>query len=147
MKQCLADLNFLLPVVVRAHPHHTAALAWYREQPAETIGMCRIVQLGLIRLLGNSHVMQDQVLSARAALDLTATLLTDERMEFWHEPIGLDDCLPRLLRYNVPTRSLVGDAYLAAFAISGKVSMVTFDSGFRQFDGLSLQLLNTSSAI
>ena len=67
MKPCLADLSFLLPVVVQAHPHHDVALAWYRKQAAGGIGVCRVVQLGLIRLPGNSHIMRDQALSARAA--------------------------------------------------------------------------------
>lgn len=145
MKPCLADLNFLLPVVVLAHPHHDKALAWYRNQAAGKIGLCRVVQLGLIRLLGNSLIMREQALSARAAWDLTAELLADERMEFWPEPFGLDDWLPRLFRYKVPTPSLVADAYLSAFALSRGVAVVTFDSGFRQFEELELELLSPRS--
>ena len=145
MKPCLADLNFLLPVVVRTHPHHDVALAWYRKRAAGGIGVCRVVQLGLIRLLGNSHIMRDQALSARAAWDLATELLADERMEFWPEPRGLDDWLPRLLRYPGPTPSLVADAYLAAFAMGRGVAAVTFDAGFRQFEGLALELLSLSS--
>jgi uncharacterized protein len=145
MKPCLADLNFLLPVVVRSHPHHAVALSWYREQAAGRIGVCRFVQLGLIRLLGNSRIMRDRALSGRAAWDLTAELLTDERVEFWQEPLGLDEWLPRLLRYPGPTPSLVADAYLAAFAITRRVAVVTFDAGFRQFKELSLELLPSSS--
>ena len=72
---------------------------------------------------------------------MTAELLTDERVDFWPEPFGLDDWLPRLFRYKVPTPSLVADAYLSAFALSRGVAVVTFDSGFRQFEGLELELL------
>lgn len=61
-------------------------------------------------------------------------------MEFWPEPPGLDEWRPRLLRYQVPTPPLVADAYLAAFATSGRVAVVTFDAGFRQFEGLPLEL-------
>ena len=93
MKPCLADLNFLLPVVVRTHPHHASALKWYLDQPAAGIGMCRVVQLGMIRLLGNSYIMQDKALPARADWDLTSELLKDERVEFWAEPPGLDNCV------------------------------------------------------
>lgn len=143
MKPCLADLNFLIPVVIKTHLHHSTALHWYRQQSAGGIGMCRVVQLGMIRLLGNSRIMQDKALPARAAWDLTTELLKDERLEFWNEPPGLDDQLRPLFRYPVPTPSLVGDAYLAAFAITLNVNLVTFDSGFQQFDKLSLELLNT----
>ena len=49
--------------------------------------------------------------------------------------------LGELLRYPVPTPKLVGDAYLAAFAIAGGRKMVTADGGFRQFRGLDVELL------
>ena len=145
MTPCLADLNFLLSVVVRTHPHHGVALAWYRKQAAGRIGVCRVVQLGLIRLLGNTYIMRDQALSARAAWDVAAELIADERVEFWPEPLGLDDFLPRLLRYPGPTPSLVADAYLAAFAMVRRAAVVTFDAGFRQFEGLPLELLTSNS--
>jgi len=35
----------------------------------------------------------------------------------------------------------VSDAYLAAFAIENNATFVTFDRGFRRFEGLKLQVL------
>jgi hypothetical protein len=41
------------------------------------------------------------------------------------------------------------DAYLAAFAISGSIRLITFDQDFRQFlkAGLDLELLQRASAM
>jgi predicted nucleic acid-binding protein len=65
----------------------------------------------------------------------------DERVAFLDEPEGIDRILPGLLRYPVPTSSLIADAYLAAFAIAASSELATFDSGFRQFSGLRVKLL------
>jgi toxin-antitoxin system PIN domain toxin len=116
---------------------------WWSRQTPGRIGLCRSVQLSLIRLLSNQRVMQGHVMTARSAWDLTLELLADERIDFWPEPAGLDESFPRLLRYNVPTQALVSDAYLAAFAICRHSGVVTFDHGFSQFAGLSVELLES----
>ena len=141
MKPCLADVNFLLPLLVRTHTHHAPALGWWNQQEPGQIGLCRIVQLSVVRLLSNQRVMQGHEMRARTAWDLTTELLSDERIEFWAEPAGLEEVFPRLLRYSVPTQALVADAYLAAFAIGRQSGIVTFDRGFQQFAGLPLELL------
>jgi hypothetical protein len=143
MKQCLADVNVLLPLLVRHHEHHEIALRWFEGLHAGEAVLCRFVQLALIRLLGNRTIMREFVLSAAAAWQLIEDLMEDERLEFAAEPAPLDSAFPRLLTYSVPTNKLVSDAYLAAFAIAGTLRLATFDSGFEQFRGLDLELLAT----
>jgi predicted nucleic acid-binding protein len=106
----------------------------------ETV-LCRIVQLSLIRLLGNRTVMGDKVRSASNARRLIEELLRDERMNFIGEPSQIDSVFPAMLRYSIPTNKLVADAWLAAFAIASSSRLVTLDAGFRQFKGLDLLLL------
>ncbi len=141
MKRCLADVNVLLPLLVRHHEHHKPALRWFDGLAAGEAVLCRFVQLALVRLLGNSAVMGKYVLSAADAWGLIAELLEDERIEFAMEPALVDAVLPKLLRYSAPTNKLVGDAYLAAFSIAGEMRLSTLDKGFRQFRDLDLQLL------
>ena len=57
------------------------------------------------------------------------------------EPPRIDSVFPALWKYPVPTGKLVGDAYLAAFAMSDSRRLVTLDRGFRQFRGLEVELL------
>jgi toxin-antitoxin system PIN domain toxin len=141
MKRCLADINLLLPLLVRHHEQHELALRWFDSLAAGEALLCRFVQLALIRLLGNGSIMGDYALPASSAWELLGKLMEDERMEFAAEPTLLEAEFPKLLRYPTPTGKLVGDAYLAAFALAGQFRFATFDTGFRQFRDLDLQLI------
>jgi|ERR1017187_4957882 toxin-antitoxin system PIN domain toxin len=141
MKPCLADVNVLLPLLVRHHEHHELVLRWFDGLAAGEAVLCRFVQLALVRLLGNRTVMGEYAISASAAWDLIAELLEDERMEFAPEPALIDVVFPKLLRYAAPTSKLVGDAYLAAFSIAGQMRLATVDKGFGQFREVDLRLL------
>ena len=70
-------------------------------------------------------------------------LRQDERVTFLAEPGGIE-----LLWHDFATRATASsklwrDAFLAAFAVAGGHEPVTFDSGFRQFAGLKLNLLTS----
>jgi toxin-antitoxin system PIN domain toxin len=142
MKRCLADVNVLLALLVRHHDHHVAARKWFDGLEAGEAGLCRLVQLAIIRLLGNSAIMADHAISPAAAWVLLEELLLDERIDFTEEPPLFDSVFPTLLKYRGRTSKLVGDAYLAAFAMASSRRMVSLDSGFRQFKGLELELLS-----
>ena len=144
MKPCLADVNVWLALLAARHVHHHAAREWFDTLAAGEGGICRFVQLALIRLLGNHAVMGADAVSAAAAWDVIARLLEDERVEMLAEPPGIDAILHELFRYPVPTSKLVGDAWLAAFAISAGRTIVTVDRGFQQFRGLKLKLLDAA---
>src|SRR6266478_5435559 len=118
MRRSLVDLNVWLSLLVRQHQHHRIATKWYEALEASEAGLCRFVQLGLIRLLGNRTVMGGDAVSAARAWSLIEELSEDERVEFVSEPPDIGTFLPSLLRYAVPTGKLVSNAYLAAFAMS-----------------------------
>jgi predicted nucleic acid-binding protein len=123
MKPCLADVNVLLALLVRQHEHHKLALQWFDGLTTDEAGLCRFVQLALIRLLGNSHIMGDDAVPAGTAWRLIEELLQDERIAFLSEPAGLDRALPPLL---TPGKS-VSDVYVAAFATASARTVVTLD--------------------
>lgn len=141
MKQCLADVNILLALLVVHHRHHDFAVRWFEDVAGREIALCRVVQLALIRLMGNKTIMGEYVISASAAWKVVEDLLRDERVEFVPEPPQIDSVFPIMLRYSTPTHKLVADAWLAAFAIASSSRLVTLDTGFRQFKGLDLYLL------
>jgi toxin-antitoxin system PIN domain toxin len=141
MKRCLADVNVLLPLLVRHHEHNESALRWFDGLEAGEAVLCRFVQLALIRLLGNRTVIGKYAVSASAAWDLIAELMEDERLEFAAEPALIDTAFPKLLKYPVPTNKLVSDAYLAAFSIAAQMRLTTFDKGLEQFRGVDFQRL------
>lgn len=141
MKPCLADVNVLLALLVRQHQHHNLALRWFDRLAANEAGICRLVHLSLIRLLGNSHIMGNDAIPAQTAWRLVDGLARDERVAFVREPDILDSVFPTLLNSQVPTGKMINDAYLAAFAMTGSLKMVTLDRAFRQFKGLDVHLL------
>jgi hypothetical protein len=142
MKPCLADANVLLALLSEQHKHHEIASRWFGNVRTGEAILCRVVQLALIRLLGNPAVMQENAIPASKAWALIAHLMEDERVVFAIEPPGLDSFVPKLLNYPVPTNKLVSDAYLAAFSLAGSMRLVTFDQGFKQFRGVDLELLS-----
>jgi len=104
--------------------------------------MCRFVQLGVMRLLANPAIMAGHAIAPVASWKLIATLLEDERVEYLPEPHDLDIAMPSFLQYAIPTGKLIGDAYLAAFAVASGLRLVTLDRGFPQFRNVEVQLLN-----
>jgi toxin-antitoxin system PIN domain toxin len=141
MKRCLVDVNVWLALLVRQHEHHGRAGKWFDHLAPGEAGLCRLVQLGLIRLLGNRAVMGEHAISAAAAWTLVEELLADERVEFVPEPPELASIFSTLLHYPIPTGKLVADAYLAAFAMASQRRLVTLDRGFKQFRGVDTHLL------
>jgi toxin-antitoxin system PIN domain toxin len=141
MKPCLVDVNVLLALLVPRHDHHRIVLKWFDGLAAGQAGLCRFAQLALIRLLANRSVMGDYVVPASEGWRLVDRLLEDERIEFVPEPSVIDSVLPQMLHQKVPSGKLVGDAYLAAFAVAGARPLVTLDAGFRGFHGLELHLI------
>jgi toxin-antitoxin system PIN domain toxin len=75
------------------------------------------------------------------AWDFYQALLADDRLTCLDEPAGLEPIWRQLSSRATASPKLWMDAYLAAFAIHTKCELVTFDAGFRQFAGLSLELL------
>lgn len=141
MKPCLADVNAILPLLIRDHEHYKAALRWFDRLSSNEAGLCRHVQLAVIRLLGNRHIMGQLAMPASTAWRMLDELLEDDRISFVPEPELLDSVFPGLLNLPVPAGKLVSDAYLAAFAMAASRRMVTFDSSFRQFKGLDIEIL------
>jgi toxin-antitoxin system PIN domain toxin len=139
MTPCLVDVNVWLALLAVRHVHHKPARRWFDALAADDAGLCRIVQLAVIRLLGNPTIMGTDAVPAVDAWNLISQLLEDERVVFVDEPPGIDSILPGLFRYPTPTGKLVGDAYLAAFAIAASRKIATTDRGFQQFRGLQVE--------
>lgn len=140
-KLYVVDTNVWLALLSTTHNSHNSSMAWFETLGTGCAGMCRPVQLALIRLLGNRTVMGAVALSASQAWQHIQLLMEDERIEFLREPDRVDDVLPTLFRYPVPTPQLISDAHLAAFSMACGRCLVTRDRGFQQFRGLDVEIL------
>lgn len=137
----LCDTNVLLACCYDRHVHHRPALAWLDGQAARAVVLCRVTQTSLLRLLSTSAVMGADVCTLAGAWSVYDALLNDERFRFLDEPKTLEGELRRFTSAPIVAPKLWTDAYLAAFALSSGLHLVTFDGGFRQFAALQLVLL------
>jgi len=139
----LCDVNVLLALVTDRHALHGHAMRWLENMGVGEAVLCRVAQMGLLRLLNNPVVMQEDVLDAAACWSLWHRLLEDERFRFAaEEPSGFDNAFERFTSGRAFSPRVWTDAYLAAFAHAGRLTLVTLDHGFRSFQGLACDVLD-----
>lgn len=127
------DINIWVALTYDRHVHHLHARTWFdRLEPSARLFFCRLTQLGLLRLLSAPAVMgPDEAMSQPAAWKAYDRWLEDERIEFLQEPGGLDIQFRGLTRLPYASPKDWADSYLAAFAETEHLTLVTFDRAFR----------------
>lgn len=141
----LCDSNVWIALALSKHVHHATARDWLEtvEAPA-SVFFCRTTQQSFLRLLTNASVLGtygNSPLTNREAWSAYESLLVDDWITFRDEPVGLEPLWKELAVRGTASTKLWMDAYLAAFALAGRYSMVTLDVAFRQFRGLDLLVL------
>jgi len=142
----LSDSNVWLALALSGHAHHAAARAWFDavEEPA-TVRFCRATQQTLLRLLTNTAVLAPYgraPLTNDEAWSVYEAFLSDDRITYQAvEPPDTEHRWARYARRDTASPKLWMDAYLAAFAAAGGLTMVTTDGAFAQFDELDVHLL------
>ncbi|HEV3076258.1 MAG TPA: TA system VapC family ribonuclease toxin [Thermoanaerobaculia bacterium] len=137
----LADVNFLIALLHAKHALSERAVAWLgRQEQAGSILLCRVAQMGVLRILTNPTWLKGEVLSAAAVWDAWDLLLTDDRFASIQEPAGIESEWRLVTRDFAAGRPAGTDAYLAAFARAGGYSLLTFDRGFHQFEDLAVEI-------
>lgn len=142
----LCDANVWLALALSRHVHHRTARRWF-ESVAEgrTILFCRATQQTLLRLLTNSSVLAaygNPPLTNRQAWNAFEAFAADDRVAQRNdEPPQLESRWRQLAARDTASPKLWMDAYLAAFAITGGLRLVTTDIAFRQFAGLDCLVL------
>jgi toxin-antitoxin system PIN domain toxin len=137
----LVDANVWLALVFGDHVHHRVAASWFEALREREAAFCRITQMALLRHLTNERLMGKFTLSLRAAWESYDALCADGRVVFADEPPALEDSWRQLTRSRRPRYLLWTDAYLVAFACSAHLLLSTLDRSFKQFAGLTLDLV------
>ena len=123
------DVNVWLALTYEGHIHHSVAHSWLSEVgPDSRLFFCRVTQLSLLRLLTTVAVMcKEEVLNQQKAWRVYDGWIKDQRIALMQEPAGLDGTFRRLSRSLQPSPKDWADSYLAAFALSAELTLVTFD--------------------
>ncbi len=137
----LIDVNVLVALMHARDRHSRNAVTWVEEatEPG-AIAICRVVQMGTLRILTSSAIMREDTLTATEFWGGWDRVVADDRFGQVAEPSTLDPVW-RSLTSGLPRGSAGTDAYLAAFAIAGTHRLTTFDQGFRRFPELDLEVL------
>ena len=135
----LVDVNVLVALMHARHVHSARAVRWLaRQEEPGMVAVCRVSQMGALRILANPAAMKDEVKSASEFWDGWDRMIEDDRFALVGEPAGLGTAWRALTAALPRGKAAETDCYLAAFAIAGKHSLVSFDRGLRRFKGLDL---------
>jgi uncharacterized protein len=127
------DINVWVALTHGGHVHHDVASDWFASlEPVARLHFCRFTQLGFLRLVTAQAVMgKDDVLTQIEAWSIYDRWLQDDRVAFIEEPPGMDRRFRALTRLKSASPKSWADAYLAAFAGTAQLTLVTFDRALR----------------
>ena len=121
------DVNWWLALSYPGHAHHDAAAGWFAAQDeAATFVFCRQTQLGFFRIMTTAAMGKD-VRTQRECWALYDRWIHAGKAVLAAEPSGLDAGLRLRSSSEFPAPKTWMDAYLAAFAEAGNLTLVTFD--------------------
>jgi uncharacterized protein len=129
----LIDSNVWFALTNPRHEHHQIAAAWFNGIGDEQGILCRIAEMGLLRLLTNRRTMDVDTLKAKEASALVHSLRKDVRVRFRTEPPDLEYNWHHLMEEHPAGHNTWTDAYLAAFALGHGATLVTLDRAFRKW--------------
>ena len=122
------DVNVWVALNYERHTHHATARRWYEAQPdSMRLVFCRQTQLALFRILTTSAIMADEVLTQRKCWQVYDRWVSTGQLVWAEEPAELEASLRiRTASASASPKSWM-DAYLAAFAETANLTLVTFD--------------------
>lgn len=138
----LLDVNVWLALAFPAHAHHVPAVEFLRlATPERPACFCRATQQGFLRLASSVAFQRScniAGLTNRDALAALQQMMGLPWVSYREEPAGIESVWHRLAAFPTASPKVWMDAYLAAFAATGGLELVTFDGGFSQFAGVAV---------
>jgi toxin-antitoxin system PIN domain toxin len=122
----LVDVGVWLAAIWGRHVHYPVASEWFNRQ-ADDLVVCRVTQMGLLRLLSNPAIMGEDAVDRSQAWRLFDQLWSDERVLRADEPDELDAVWRAISARDDKSHKLWTDDYLAAFAQAGDLALATLD--------------------
>jgi uncharacterized protein len=138
----LPDANFWLSLAFQSHQFHARANAWMRSAMPRSCCLCRVTQMGFLRLATNPKVLPGYTLSMTDAWTVYERIFSDERVVFAEEAANIEVVWKRFTQQTTFSTNVWTDAYLAAFAETAELELVTFDQAFARYVGLKHTILS-----
>jgi toxin-antitoxin system PIN domain toxin len=122
------DVNVWLALSYPAHVHQAAVSSWFRSLDESTrFVFCRQTQLAFFRLMTTEAVLGRDVISQTECWEIYDRWIGAGKAILAREPANLDAALRRRTTLHSPSPKVWADAYLAAFAETAGLTLVTFD--------------------
>ena len=122
------DINLWLALTYEKHIHNEAAVQWYGSlEPLPRFVFCRHTQMGLFRLLSNEAVLKQDVFDQLGCWQVYDRWMGSGLAVFAEEPAGLEYAMRAQTSTPMRTAKAWADAFLAAFAETAGLTLVTFD--------------------
>ncbi|HKB04847.1 MAG TPA: TA system VapC family ribonuclease toxin [Gemmataceae bacterium] len=137
----LPDVNVWVALTFDKHPNHMSAKSWFDALTDQVCHFCRLTQQGFLRISTNQKAMGLNALTLDAAWAAYDAFLGDVRVAFAAEPAGLETHWRAFTKGATFSTHVWNDAYLAAFAATAGLEVVTFDRGFAKFTTVRTTIL------
>jgi toxin-antitoxin system PIN domain toxin len=141
----LFDSNVWLALVFDAHPARAAARkAFAHASRRRAACFSRSTQQSFLRLVSTPAILRAygvESLTNDDALRIYEGIIANPAVEFRDEPEGIAKFWPAYGKLGTASPKVWMDAYLAAFAIAGGLTIVTLDRDFMTFVHAGLNLL------
>ena len=141
----LPDLNVWLALADPDHQHHARARHYWEVESNPQLVFCRTTMLGLLRLLTHPKVMRGAPFTPVEAWSAYRAFMALPEVTFLSES-------PRMEAQFLAWTDNAGftphrwtDAWLASHALTTASRLVSFDSDFRAFAGLSFLHLSVDA--
>ena len=122
------DVNVWLALSYPGHVHHDAAAGWFAALDEDaTFVFCRHTQLGFFRLMTTEAVLGKDVRTERQCWETYDRWIDAAKAILAQEPLDMESNLRLRTNANLVSPKLWADAYLAAFAETARLTLVTFD--------------------
>jgi predicted nucleic acid-binding protein len=112
----LPDVNVLVALSYSAHPHHSHAVAWHKENPG--FATCPVTELGLIRVLMQLGALAEEAFDHLCKVKSSAKFIPCD------EPAAI-------IAGKIKSHKQTTDAYLLALAKEHSLALCTFDAGIK----------------
>jgi uncharacterized protein len=119
----LLDINVLIALVDRDHPHNTAATAFFKQAMIGGWATCPLTENGFCRVLGHPQYTGGPG-SPEEARKLLAAYCAAPGHQFWPDDISLTDAATYP---NLPPSKHLTDFYLLALAVKRGARLCSFD--------------------
>lgn len=121
------DANVWLALLWADHVHRPVAKNWWDSNTFDVIGFTRITQIGVLRLLTTTAVMNDRPLTMVAAWGAYDRLFADDRVTFVGEPRDAESSFREYTSAGQVSPKIWADAWLLAMADRSNATVITFD--------------------